>query len=335
MAAKKKNQKLSGLNVLELIKAKKVIIIPVIAFLVPILFFMLAGNSKVAQKALGIFDKTNLSIEKAEKFTKAFIATEVITDQKVEIDDIKDLGSVYSFQLTIPNQGTYVSYISKDGQFIFPSGYDTKEFKQKVSAGEVSLEITPRQMPKSDRPQAQLFLMSFCPYGNQTEEIIMPVVDLLKDSADIIPRYIVSKTDDGNYSSLHGEQELNQDVRELCVYKYQPERFWDFLKAVNTDCTYENADNCWIGPARKVGIDINKISQCQRQEFKALLDQQISLTTQYSVSGSPTFLINEAAYTGNRTAEDFKQAVCSAFNNPPEECSTILENEAEAAQGGC
>jgi len=332
---KKKNQKFPKLNILGFIKAKRAIIIPIIAFLAPVLFFMLAGNSKIAQSAIGVFDKTNLSIEEAEKFTRAFITTEIITDQEVKVDDVKDLGSIYSFQLTIPNQGAYVSYISKDGQFIFPSGYDTEEFKKKVSAGEVSLEITPKEMPKSDRPQAQLFLMSFCPYGNQAEEIIMPVVDLLKDSADIIPRYIVSKTDSGSYSSLHGEQELNQDVRELCVYKYQPEKFWDFLKAVNTDCTHENADTCWTGPAREVGIDINKISQCQKQEFKTLLDQQITLTAQYSVSGSPTLLINEAAYTGNRTSEDFKQAVCSAFNNPPEECSTILENEAEGAQGGC
>lgn len=331
---KKKSQKLPKLNILGFIKAKKAIIIPLITFLVPVLFFTLAGNSKAAQSLIGVFDKTNLSAEEVGKFTRAFIAAEVIPDQEIKVDDVKDLGSIYSFQLTIPNQGTYLSYVSKDGQFIFPSGYDTEEFKKKVSTGEVSLEIAPKEMPKSDRPQAQLFLMSFCPYGNQTEEIIMPVVDLLKDSADIIPRYIVSKTGD-TYSSLHGEQELNQDVRELCVYKYQPEKFWDFLKAVNTDCTYENADTCWTGPARKTGVDINKISQCQKQEFETLLDQQIALTTQYNVSGSPTLLINETSYTGSRTAEDFKQAICSAFSNPPEECSTTLEDETKGAQGGC
>ncbi len=331
---KKKSLKLPKLNILGFIKAQKAIIIPIFTFLAPVLFFALAGNSKVAQSVIGIFDKTNLSAEEAGKFTRAFIATEVIPDQDIKVDDVKDLGSIYSFQLTIPNQGTYLSYVSKDGQFIFPSGYDTAEFKKKVSAGEISLEITPKQMPKSDRPQAQLFLMSFCPYGNQTEEIMMPVVDLLKESADIIPRYIVSKTGD-SYSSLHGEQELNQDVRELCVYKYQPEKFWNFLKEVNANCTYENADTCWTGPARKAGIDINKISQCQKQEFETLLDQQIALTTQYSVSGSPTLLINETSYTGSRTAEDFKQAICSAFNNPPKECSTTLEEEAKGAQGGC
>lgn len=322
-------------NFLSFLADKKAIIIPVVAFLVPVLFFMLAGSSKPAQAILSVFNKNTLSLDETQKFTKSFVSNEILPDQDIDITDLKDLGSVYSFEITIPNQGTFTSYITKDGQFLFPSGYDTQEFKDKVLAGEVSLkEPEPKEMPKSNRPQAQLFLMSFCPYGNQAEEIMMPVVDLLQEKADIIPRYIVSKTGD-NYSSLHGEQELNQNVRELCVYKYQPEKFWDFLKEVNADCTYENADTCWTGSAQAVGININQISQCEKQEFNTLLDQEIALTEQYNISGSPTLLINDSLYQGSRTAEDFKQAVCSAFNNPPEECSVVLGDEAEAAQGGC
>jgi hypothetical protein len=323
-------------NFLSFLADKRTIIIPIVTFLVPVLFFMLAGSSKPAQAILGIFNKSALSLEETQKFTKGFVTSEILPDQDVDITDLKDLGFVYSFEITIPNQGTFTSYITKDGQFLFPSGYDTQEFKDRVLAGKTSLEeeSEPKEMPKSDRPQVQLFLMSFCPYGNQAEEVMMPVVDLLKDVADIIPRYIVSKTGD-RYSSLHGDQELNQNVRELCVYKYQPEKFWDFLKEVNADCTDQNADTCWTGSAQTVGININQISQCQKQEFNALLDQEIALTEQYNVSGSPTLLINDSLYQGSRTAEDFKKAVCSAFNNPPEECSAVLGDEAEAAQGGC
>jgi hypothetical protein len=331
-------KKIKKANFLSFLVNKKAIIIPIITFLTPVLFFMLAGNSKPAQTILAIFNKNALSAEEAQKFTKSFIASEILPDQEIEVTSLKDLGSVYSFKITIPNQGTFTSYVTKDGQFIFPEGYNTQEFKDRVLAGKVSVEENEndsfKEMPKNDRPQAQLFLMSFCPYGNQAEEVIMPVVDLLGEKADIIPRYIVSKTGD-DYSSLHGEQELNQNVRELCVYKYQPEKFWNFLKEVNADCTYENADTCWTGPARTVGVDINRVSQCQREEFTTLLDQEIALTEQYDVSGSPTLLINDAPYQGSRTAEDFKQAICSAFNNPPEECSGVLGDEVEAAQGGC
>ncbi len=328
-------KKVKKANFLSLLANKKNILIPIATFLVPILFFMLAGDSKPAQAVLGVFNKNVLSSEEAQLFTKGFITTEVLPDQEIEISDIKDLGSIYSFEITIPNQGAFTSYVTKDGHFVFPSGYDTEEFRNQVSSGEISLNDNgPKEMPKSDRPQAQLFLMSFCPYGNQAEEIMMPVVDLLGEVADIVPRYIVSKAGD-SYSSLHGEQELNQNVRELCVYKYQPEKFWDFLKEVNADCTWENADSCWRKPAQTVGVNINKISQCEEQEFAALLDQEMALTEQYDVSGSPTLLINDTLYQGSRSAEEFKQAICSAFNNPPEECSVVLGDEAEAAQGGC
>jgi hypothetical protein len=165
---------------------------------------------------------------------------------------------------------------------------------------------------------------------------MMPVAELLKNSINIEPHYIVSKT--GNeYQSLHGEQELNQDVRELCVYKYQPEKFWAFLKQVNQDCTAENADTCWKGAASKVGININQISNCEKNEKNALLDAEIALTEKYGVGGSPTLLINETTYQGGRSEEAYKQAICGAFNQAPQECNTVLGETTDktTASGGC
>ena len=331
-------KKIKKANFWGVLASRKNIIIPIAAFLIPTLFFMLVVNFPIGQTILGTFNKNMLSLEEAEQLASAYIGSEILIDQEFDITNTKDVGSVYSFEISLPNQGVFTSYITKNGQFIFPSGYDAEEFKQKVSTEKTALgdsdDSNSEEMPKSSQPTVQLFLMSFCPYGNQAEEIMMPVIDLLGDKVNISPQYIVSKTDAG-YSSLHGKQELNQGVRELCVYKYQPEKFWDFLKEVNADCTYENADTCWTGPARSLGIDTSKISQCEKEEFETLLDQEIALTEKYQVSSSPTLLINETAYQGNRTAEDFKQAICSAFDDPPEECSQILGDEAEAAQGGC
>ena len=46
---------------------------------------------------------------------------------------------------------------------------------------------------KSNKPEFNFFVMSFCPYGNQIEDVIKPMADLLKDKADIHPRYIFEK----------------------------------------------------------------------------------------------------------------------------------------------
>lgn len=46
---------------------------------------------------------------------------------------------------------------------------------------------------KTDKPQFDFFVMSFCPYGNQMETILRPVFDLIGTKADIRPRYIFDK----------------------------------------------------------------------------------------------------------------------------------------------
>ena len=56
--------------------------------------------------------------------------------------------------------------------------------------GNVVADSTPEQTPsqeitKTDKPNVELFVMSFCPYGVQAETAMKPVVDLLGDSADI------------------------------------------------------------------------------------------------------------------------------------------------------
>jgi hypothetical protein len=48
---------------------------------------------------------------------------------------------------------------------------------------------------KNSKPELKFFVMSFCPYGNQMEDILKPVFDLLGDKADITPQYIFDKID--------------------------------------------------------------------------------------------------------------------------------------------
>lgn len=49
---------------------------------------------------------------------------------------------------------------------------------------------------KNNKPEFNFFVMSFCPYGNQIEDVIRPIADLLGDKADIHPRYIFDKIED-------------------------------------------------------------------------------------------------------------------------------------------
>ncbi|MGI5840758.1 MAG: DsbA family protein [Patescibacteria group bacterium] len=50
---------------------------------------------------------------------------------------------------------------------------------------------------KTEKPNFDFYVMSFCPYGNQIEDVIKPVAELLGDKADIRPRYIFEKIEGG------------------------------------------------------------------------------------------------------------------------------------------
>lgn len=68
--------------------------------------------------------------------------------------------------------------------------------KTNGSASTATTNLTTFAASKSDKPALQFFVMSFCPYGNQMEDILKPVVDLLGDKADIRPQYIFEKITD-------------------------------------------------------------------------------------------------------------------------------------------
>jgi len=238
----------------------------------------------------------------------------------ISLDD----SGLYKLKIKIQDQELEV-YVSRDGNMIFPQGI-------KITATQ---NQKPKEIPKTEVPDAKLFVMSFCPYGNQAEDAMMPVINLLKDKAKIELHYIVSKA--GNkYQSLHGDQELNQDIREICVQKYQKDKLWDFIKEINSKATSQNVNAKWEGIAKNLGIDVNQIKQCQTDEGPTLLNQEIKLTDKYKISGSPTLLINETIFQGSRTSEAYKEAICSGFKVAPQECNKKLSGTtSNASSGGC
>jgi 2-hydroxychromene-2-carboxylate isomerase len=202
-----------------------------------------------------------------------------------------------------------------------------------------------------NKPQIDFFVMSYCPYGNQAEEGIEPVYQLLKDKALFKPHYVIYENyggggpnyciDNNKLCSMHGIQELNQDVRELCVNKYMGIGKWfEFVLAMNKACSAANADSCWEAVAKNLSLDVAKIKTCQEKEAVALLTAEKTLGDTLKVSGSPTVFVDGDSYSGGRTPEAFKTALCAKFDKAPTECSTQLAGAnatttTAAEAGGC
>lgn len=254
------------------------------------------------------------------------------------VGDVVKENGVYKLNLKIGEQDM-TSYISLDGELIFPSGIAITE--DITANGDANSDI-----PKQDKTNADLFVMSFCPYGNQAEEIMIEVVDLLKDKADIELHYVIYENyqgggsdycvANGKYCSMHGIQELNQGIRELCVQKYQKEKFWDFVKQINASCNYQDVDTCWEKIAKNSGVDVNNVKTCFAEEKISLLENEVELGKKYDISGSPQLIINDKEFTGTRSAEGYKSAICAGFSTAPSECSSSLGTDSgTTSTGGC
>ena len=326
----------------------KLIIIAVFAIgiLIGGIFFYL---NKV--KPSPTFLSSQEAAERAINYINENILSEGITASLVRVSEEN---GIYKIHLKIGNN-EYDSYITKDGKYFFPEGFDL------TLKPNVPEETQPTQeIPKRDRPDVKLFVMSYCPFGNQAENLMKPVVELLGDKIKIELHYVIYSNygsgypdycldEENRYCSMHGIAELRQDIREICLQKYQPEKLWDFVIQVNKETDLQNIDEKWEGIAEDLGVDISKIKECEEKEAETLLAEEVALNQKeylvqdpsyhrnqdkITISGSPTLVINGVVYDGSRSAEAYKEAICSGFKNPPEECNQELESKT-TTPGGC
>ncbi len=222
----------------------------------------------------------------------------------------------------------YGAFISADGQLLTPPMEVADPNQQQAQAPAFDA-------PDTEIPTVELFVMSFCPYGMQAENIMLDVVDLLGDKVVIQPRFIVNVVD-GEVQSLHGEYEANENMRQACIWKnYDQETFWNYIKEFNPVCNKDNLDTCWKEKAEAAGIDVATIETCFEAEGVSLMEADAAISNQYGVTGSPTLIINGEKYQGARTPEGYKNGICTGFATVPEECSQTLTGDAGTASGNC
>jgi hypothetical protein len=185
--------------------------------------------------------------------------------------------------------------------------------------------------------------MAFCPYGVQVENAMKPVVELLNDSADIRIRYIATAQGDtiATAQSLHGNAEAVEDVRQLCIAKHAAAGYWDYIAAFNAQCypVWNDAGKlaaCTKNITAALSLPSDTIDACASgSEGLQFLRDDAAKATENNALASPTMFINGQKYSGSRTSEAFKQAVCAHFTTPPAACNTTLSTQAATASGNC
>ncbi len=271
--------------------------------------------------------------------TKAidFLNTNLVSPgTSASLEEVKEVAGVYEITTNYQNASIPV-YMSKDCEMLFVSVINTS---QEIPSQE---EQQAPEMPKTATPVVELYVMSFCPYGVQAEQLMKPVADLLGKKADFEVRFIASVAGNvtNSVQSLHGLEEAKEDLRQVCIMKYAPGKYWSYLMDINTNCypNYRDSavmDACWKNASTKLGINVSQIETCAYgSEGLELLKVDETLSAQNGISGSPTIIINGVMYSGARNSDAFKQAVCSAFTTAPSECNQSLSTAGQAASGNC
>lgn len=168
-----------------------------------------------------------------------------------------------------------------------------------------------QDIPKSDKPSVELFVMTHCPYGTQAEKGIIPTIKTLDENADIKIRFV--------HYFMH-EPEKTETPRQVCIREEQSDKYLDYLECFLED---GDSDRCLT----KAGIDKTKMNECiSSGKSDEYYKKDSELSEGYGVSGSPTLVINGQITSSGRDSASYLNAICQAFNNSPEKCDSKLSS---------
>ncbi len=264
-----------------------------------------------------------------------FIKTQ--TGGEGELIDVSEFGENL-YEITVLYQGNEAPfYLTKDGEILVQGVMPLSAIqKQTPSQQQTSVDV-----PKSDKPVVELFVMSICPFGTQAEKGIIPVIELLRDKIDFNLRFV-------SYA-MHGKPELDENSVQYCIQKEQSDKFLSYMK-----CYLEkNSVESWNACQDKVGLNKAKLNSCIKamdKQFKITelfndestwsggrypqFNVDKSLNTKYGVGGSPTLIINGVQSNAGRDSASYLAGICAAFNEVPKECEAVLSSASPSSGFG-
>ena len=246
-----------------------------------------------------------------------------------ELISTSDNGSLYQVILSIEGQEVPV-YVTKDGKTLVPQPIPLETTTRPTTADTPQTSPTPTNIPKSNKPIVEAFVMSHCPYGTQIEKGLLPVVELLGDKIDFEFKFV--------YYAMHPSSgEVQEQLNQYCIQKDQNDKFNEYLTCF---LTAGDGTEC----LDSTGIDKTALTTCTTAtdaEFNILTnleDQSLWLNgrfpkfnihkadnEKYEIGGSPTLIINGVKSTAGRDSVSLLNAICATFETTPEECNTQFE----------
>ncbi len=294
--------------------------------------------------------------KKAEKYLNTYILrnTGGITAKAAGVDK-KD--EFYEVQIQILKDNQVMEkvpvLVTKTGKTLILNPQQTLIYNLDVSPEDAFLKASKeaqtkmlKNIPKKDKVEVKLFVMSGCPFGVEAENTFYKVINHLgKDikDLDIQVKYITSKVKlenknpkycIENYCAMHGLAEIKENLRQICVANTDKDKFWDYLAEFNSKCKLdEKAESCANEIIKAKAIDAQKIVDCMKAPVD-LFEKDFQESTKYEATASPTVIINGAKYEGMRTPNAILEAMCAGYKNAPAICKQKIKDGDKIPEAG-
>ena len=156
-----------------------------------------------------------------------------------------------------------------------------------------------QRMRGSMKPQVELFVMSYCPFGVTAEEELLPFFKKYGDTIDFKLRFIADQAEDPDgelaFASLHGAAEVFEDLRQMVIAELYPDKFFDYLL-----CRASHIKGVWVKCARELGLDIEKINrEIETERARQRFLEDVRRTEELNIQVSPTLVIDGRVISGN------------------------------------
>ncbi|MFH1403809.1 MAG: DsbA family protein [Candidatus Altiarchaeota archaeon] len=180
-----------------------------------------------------------------------------------------------------------------------------------------------------------VYVMSMCPYGMRALDAMKDVLENFGENIDFNIHYIASYSEQTDtFNSLHGQPEVDENIRELCAMKYYPDnyRYMDYVW-----CRDKNMNAEWSNCVTEAGMDLAKMKSCaEGDEGKGLLKEDLKIAQSLGVGASPTWLANNKYTFSGLDSETIKSNYC-AYNEGLEGCENTLAGQPAqpVAAGAC
>ena len=163
-------------------------------------------------------------------------------------------------------------------------------------------ELLASRIARMGKPTLELFVMSYCPFGVQAEEKIIPIVKKFGDKIDFRLQFIAqekkepSAQDISPFTSLHGYPEVAENIRRLLIAKEYPDKYLNYIL-----CRGKKLDKSWEDCAEKLGIDVERIQKLfDTPEAAQLFRENIQRAATLGIKASPTILVDGHKFRTNQ-----------------------------------